>query len=163
MSSSSGLCNSIQSGKSPSESERVESLFDMISLILGRADESVVKLQAKIVESLIDKGVNAVASDSKSGNYMTFDILSYTPGSKWLRFLDMPGLNIILTIMGAEYNSDLSLGWNLHMPALERDFNMFKNPENDPSGFFGLFKNADKRNMKYAGPKIAKSVMKKKK
>lgn len=34
--------------KSPSESERVESLFDIISLILGRADESVVKLKAKI-------------------------------------------------------------------------------------------------------------------
>ena len=48
MSSSSGLCNSIQSEKSPSESVRVESLFDMISLILGRADESVVKLKAKI-------------------------------------------------------------------------------------------------------------------
>ena len=48
MSSSSGLCNSIQSEKSPSESERVESLFDMISLILGRADKSFVKLKAKI-------------------------------------------------------------------------------------------------------------------
>ena len=48
MSSSSGLCNSIQSEKSPSESAMVESLFDMISLILGRADESVVKLKAKI-------------------------------------------------------------------------------------------------------------------
>ncbi len=48
MSSSSGLCNSIQSEKSPSESERVESLFDMISLILGRADESIVKLKANI-------------------------------------------------------------------------------------------------------------------
>ena len=34
--------------KSPSESERVESLFDIISLILGRADESVVKLKTKI-------------------------------------------------------------------------------------------------------------------
>ena len=56
------------------------------------------------------------------------------------------------------------MGWDLHMSEVEivqRDFNMFKAKENDPKGFFGLFKNADKRNLKYAGPKIAKSVMKK--
>ena len=42
-----------------------------------------------------------------------------------------------------------------------RDFNLFKHKDNDPRGFFGLFRDADKRNLKFAAKKISKSVIKK--
>ena len=119
------------------------------------------KLQSSIVEALQDRGIDAIAGNSKNGNYMTIELLSYTSGNKWLRFLDYPGLRIVLWLMGEEYNSDLSVKWNLHMSNTERDFNLFKHKDNDPRGFFGLFKDADKRNLHFAAKKISKSVIKK--
>ena len=72
------------------------------------------KLQSSIVDALQKRGIDAIAGDSKDGNYMTIELLSYTPGNKWLRFFDYPGLNMVLWLMGEEYNSDLSVKWNLH-------------------------------------------------